>query len=162
MPLTVYQAAVLEKTARDIIAEVKDVIQERRHTATGDLERSLTYEFTESGIVIYANSYIYSLEFGKSPKEAQAEGWDSVYNGLMEWVVAKGIQPFGDQQYSTMVYWMARKQMKEGTVIYRENQGKSSGLFDGIIDDQMALELANEIGQERIKSIASEIVEQFT
>lgn len=161
MPLTVYQAAVLERTARDVIRELKDRLIERDHRATGKLDSSLTYEFTDTGVIIYANDYIYTLEFGKSPEQARAEGWDSVYNGLMEWVTAKVIQPFGDMSYSTLVYYMARKQMREGTVIYRETQGQGTGLFDGIIDSALAIELANELGNEHIKAIASEIVERF-
>lgn len=161
MPLTVYQAAVLEKTAREVIRDLKDRLIERDHKATGELDRSLTYEFTDTGVVVYVNDYIYSLEFGKSPEQARAEGWDSVFNGLMKWVEAKGIQPFGDMSYNTLVYWMARKQMREGTVIYRETQGRGTGLFDGIIDSALAIELADELGNEHIKAIASEIVERF-
>ena len=161
MPLTVYQAAVLEKTARDVIRELKDRLIERDHKATGELDRSLTYEFTDTGVVVYVNDYIYTLEFGKSPEQARAEGWDSVFKGLKKWVEAKGIQSSGEMSNDTLVYLMARKQMSKGTVIYRETKGQGTGLFDGIIDSALAIELADNLGNEHIKAIASEIVERF-
>lgn len=156
MPLTVYQAAFLEKTAREIIRELKDRLIERTHKVTGALEESLVYEFTDTGIVIYVNDYIYTLEFGKSPEQARAEGWDSVFNGLAKWARLK----LGITDINT-IFAMAQNQMNFGTVIYRENEGRSTELFDGIIDSALAIEMADKLGNENIKAIASEIVGRF-
>ena len=57
---------------------------------------------------------------------------------------------------------MARKQQKLGTVIWRQYKGKSSGLFNGIVDESLVYDLTEKIGQERLNYIASSIVQRFS
>lgn len=160
MPLTVGQGLLLDKTSKQIIREVKDRLIERSHKVTGELENSFEIVKTESGIQIWVNDYLYDLEFGKSPERAKQENFTSLATALAEWAANKGIAVRGS--YDSVGQAMARKQQKLGTVIWRRNKGKSSGLFDGIIDGSLAYDLAEQVGQERLNYIASQIVERFS
>lgn len=160
MPLTVAQGLLLDKTSKQIIREVKDRLIERGHKVTGQLENSFEIVKTENGIQIFVNDYLYDLEFGKSPERAKQENFTSLAQALSEWAANKGISVKGS--YDSAGQAMARKQQKLGTVIWRRNKGKSSGLFDGIIDGSLAYDLAEQVGQERLTYIASQIVERFS
>ena len=161
MSLAVYQSLVLEKHARQIVLAVKDRLIERGEKVTGELEGSFKIEATETGIIIYVRDYIYFLEYGKSPAQAQSEGFESVRAGLLEWIVNKGIPVPAGMQFGTLAYLMARKQLKEGTVTFRKTHGASSGLFDGIIDSTLIAELSGDLGDAVLKHVESLIIKEF-
>lgn len=160
MPLTVSQGLLLDKTSKEIIRQIKDRLIERGHKVTGELENSFEVVKTETGIQIWVNDYLYDLEFGKSPQRSKLENFNSLATALAEWAANKGIQAMGT--YQSLGEAMARKQQKQGTVIWRKYKGKSSGLFEGIIDESLAYDLAEQIGQERLNFIASTIVDRFS
>ena len=160
MPLTVAQGLLLDKTSKEIIREVKDRLIERGHKVTGELENSFEIVKTDTGIQILVNDYLYDLEFGKSPERAKQENFTSLATALAEWAANKGIAVRGS--YDSVGQAMARKQQKLGTVIWRKNKGKSSGLFNGIVDESLVYDLTEKIGQERLNYIASSIVQRFS
>jgi len=160
MPLTIAQGLLLDKTSKQIIREVKDRLIERGHKVTGQLENSFEIVKKENGIQIFVNDYLYDLEFGKSPQRAQQENFNSLATALAEWAANKGISVNGS--YQSVGEAMARKQQRQGTVIWRKTKGQSSGLFTGIIDEALAYDLAEQIGQERLTYIASQIVQRFS
>ena len=160
MPLTVAQGLLLDKTSKEIIREVKDRLIERSHKVTGELENSFEIVKTESGIQIWVNDYLYDLEFGKSPERAKQENFTSLATALAEWAANKGIAVRGS--YDSLGQAMARKQQQKGTVIWRQYKGKSSGLFNGIVDESLVYDLTEKIGQERLNYIASSIVQRFS
>ena len=160
MPLTVAQGLLLDKTSKEIIREVKDRLIERGHKVTGELENSFEIVKTDTGIQILVNDYLYDLEFGKSPERAKQENFTSLATALAEWAANKGIAVRGS--YDSVGQAMARKQQKLGTVIWRQYKGKSSGLFNGIVDESLVYDLTEQIGQERLNYIASSIVQRFS
>ena len=160
MPLTVAQGLLLDKTSKQIIREVKDRLIERGHKVTGQLENSFEIVKTDTGIQILVNDYLYDLEFGKSPERAKQENFTSLATALAEWAANKGIAVRGS--YDSVGQAMARKQQKLGTVIWRQYKGKSSGLFNGIVDESLVYDLTEKIGQERLNYIASSIVQRFS
>ena len=160
MPLTVGQGLLLDKTSKQIIREVKDRLIERGHKVTGELENSFEIVKTDTGIQILVNDYLYDLEFGKSPQRAQQENFTSLATALAEWAANKGIAVRGS--YDSVGQAMARKQQQKGTVIWRQYKGKSSGLFNGIVDESLVYDLTEKIGQERLNYIASSIVQRFS
>lgn len=162
MPLTVAQGLLLDKTSKEIIREVKDRLIERGHKVTGELENSFEIVKTDTGIQIWVNDYLYDLEFGKSPQRAQQENFHSLSQALAEWAANKGIATREDMQYSNLGVILARKQQQKGTVIWRQYKGKSSGLFNGIVDESLVYDLTEKIGQERLNYIASSIVQRFS
>ena len=160
MPLTVAQGLLLDKTSKEIIREVKDRLIERGHKVTGELENSFEIVKTDTGIQILVNDYLYDLEFGKSPERAKQENFTSLATALAEWAANKGIAVSGS--YDSVGQAMARKQQQKGTVIWRQYKGKSSGLFNGIVDESLVYDLTEKIGQERLNYIASSIVQRFS
>lgn len=160
MPLTVAQGLLLDKTSKEIIREVKDRLIERGHKVTGELENSFEIVKTDTGIQILVNDYLYDLEFGKSPERAKQENFTSLATALAEWAANKGIAVRGS--YDSVGQAMARKQQQKGTVIWRQYKGKSSGLFNGIVDESLVYDLTEKIGQERLNYIASSIVQRFS
>ena len=136
MPLTVGQGLLLDKTSKQIIREVKDRLIERSHKVTGELENSFEIE------------------------RAKQENFTSLATALAEWAANKGISVKGS--YDSVGQAMARKQQKLGTVIWRQYKGKSSGLFNGIVDESLVYDLTEKIGQERLNYIASSIVQRFS
>ena len=160
MPLTVAQGLLLDKTSKEIIREVKDRLIERSHKVTGELENSFEIVKTDTGIQIWVNDYLYDLEFGKSPERAKQENFTSLATALAEWAANKGIAVRGS--YDSLGQAMARKQQQKGTVIWRQYKGKSSGLFNGIVDESLVYDLTEKIGQERLNYIASSIVQRFS
>ena len=160
MPLTVAQGLLLDKTSKEIIREVKDRLIERSHKVTGELENSFEIVKTDTGIQIWVNDYLYDLEFGKSPERAKQENFTSLATALAEWAANKGIAVRGS--YDSVGQAMARKQQQKGTVIWRQYKGKSSGLFNGIVDESLVYDLTEKIGQERLNYIASSIVQRFS
>lgn len=160
MPLTVAQGLLLDKTSKQIIREVKNRLVDRGHKVTGELESSFEIVKTDTGVQIWVNDYLYDLEFGKSPQRAQTENFASLSKALSEWAANKGIST--SMPYSSLGVLMARSQQKKGTVIWRKYKGQSSGIFDGIIDGDLAYSLAEQVGQERLNFIASSIVNRFS
>jgi hypothetical protein len=93
--------------------------------ATGKLAASMEVEQKTQGYRVLLFGYARELVFGRKP------GAMPPVEPLAEWAKAKGL---------TISPWaIAKKIARDGTTVWQENQGRSSGLFEKTIDAEITL-----------------------
>lgn len=171
MSLNFAQMAALQRFAENVIRELQDAIRNKPISnfktspvdASGKLHDSLEWDFTEDGLVILANDYIYHLEYGRKPTaEGAAAGGmgESLYDQILKWMNVKGIFNLNMTQES-LAFLITRKIHKEGTTIWRENKGEPSGLLESAINDDAILDLSDELAISMVSLVTSEILKDI-
>lgn len=172
MALSFAEQAAFQRFAENIIRLLKDAILHKPISnfgqssvdASGKLHDSLEWDFTDDGVQILANDYIFYLEYGRKPTGSGSSGGggngESLYDQILQWMNAKGIFNLNMTQES-LAFLITRKIHKEGTTIWRQNKGKPSGLIESAINDDAILDLSDELGTSMIELITSEILKDI-
>ena len=116
--------------------------------ASGRLAESIRYEVADNILRVYAEDYIYYLQYGRKP------GKFPPVNVIREWVQTKlGITD--EKERNSIAYLIGRKIANEGTLIYK--QGGSTLLTD-IINAESIREWRDEIRAIMVTQIQSDIL----
>lgn len=171
MGLSFAEMAAFQRFAEQIIIDLKDAIMNKPISnfgtspvdASGRLHDSLEWDFTETGVQVIANDYIYYLEYGRKPTVgggSSSGSGESLYDQIRQWIKDKGIY---NPNYTneTLAFLITRKIHREGTTIWRQNKGKPSGLIESAIHDQAILDLSDELGNTLISLVTSEILQDI-
>lgn len=141
--LTLSQQVVLSNFAKDLVELVKVQIKSKpikrvsvrqdkgkvtRYTfnspvnASGSLLSSITYELTDTSLILKGNDYIYYLLYGRKPTRNSGNG--SLKNDIKSWMRSKGIRPTDGISEDTLAFLITRKIHRYGSSIYLSRQPK--------------------------------------
>lgn len=153
--LTLGQQVVIESFAKELIKQIKFVIENKpikrvskRYrqpdkvfyapvSASGNLANTLRYELTDQHLKIFANDYIYELIFGKRPTLSATENDLQLENKIKQWMADKGIRPDNGTSQDTLAYLITRKIRDYGSSIYLASHGQNSGLLNNVLQQTM-------------------------
>lgn len=169
--LTFVEQAAFQRFAENIIRQLQDAIRNKPISnfgtspvdASGRLHDSLEWDFTDDGVQILANDYIYYLEYGRKPTESGSSSsgsGESLYDQILKWMNAKGIFNLNMTQES-LAFLITRKIHREGTTIWRQHKGEPSGLLESAINDNAIADLSDELGNSLISLVTSEILKDI-
>jgi len=167
---------ILNKYGAEISAELKDFILQKPLTvygvvnASGKLKNSVRYDIKDSVMRVYALNYIYWVEHGRKPGKRPPFDSSSTKYGVKERGESKG-QPRGDfpslsewmenkpsaqsrfgwslltqAKKASLIYMIATKMKKEGTVIYKQGGTK-------LLEDILTAELKGDIQSDLILTL---------
>jgi hypothetical protein len=172
--LTLSQQILLEQFAQKVIDDLKIVLKTKpiprksvRYedgkrieksfsapvSASGKLADSLTYEITDTQLIIKGNDYIYFSIYGRAPTTKAGSG--TVKDKIKQWIKDKGIQ--SDISENQLAYLISRKIHREGNSIYLFSGKKNTGLLDNVITTEMV----KEFNDKFTKQIEADIAEEF-
>jgi len=168
MKLTFAQNAAFERFGTRITDQLRDAIKTKPISnfgkspvdASGRLHDSVEFKVTDTGIQILANDYIYYLEYGRKPSENDNAGGPKLYDVILDWIDDKGIVPT-DITKESLAFLITRKIHREGTTIYRQHKGQSSGLIETAITNDDILDLSDELSDAMITMMTSEILKDL-
>jgi hypothetical protein len=172
--LTLSQQILLEQFAQKVIDDLKIVLKTKpiprksvRYedgkrieksfsapvSASGKLADSLTYEITDTQLIIKGSDYIYFSIYGRAPTTKAGSG--TVKDKIKQWIKDKGIT--SDISENQLAYLISRKIHREGNSIYLFSGKKNTGLLDNVITQQMV----KEFNDKFTKQIEADIAEEF-
>ena len=172
--LTLSQQVLLEQFAQKVIEDLKIVLKTKpiprksvRYedgkrieksfsapvSASGKLADSLTYEITDTQLIIKGSDYIYFSIYGRAPTTKAGSG--TVKDKIKQWIKDKGIQ--SDISENQLAYLISRKIHREGNSIYLFSGKKNTGLLDNVITTEMV----KEFNDKFTKQIEADIAEEF-
>ncbi len=155
---------VLISFGERLVVEIKSALQNKNLTghgasvATGNLLSSIRYEVKENELLILGNSYIEYLEYGRRKTVNGNDGGRTVKERIREWIDVKGITPDDGISKDSLAFLIARKIHEEGTLIYRKNQGESSGLLADAINDELINDMEEALLYAFSTAVKSEIL----
>lgn len=173
--LTLSQQVIFEDLAKKLVAEIKHILKTRNIprksvryekgeritrnfsapvSATGRLAESVKFEITEDAILIKAESYIYTLIYGRKPTQSKG-GWSNAQEDIKKWIRAKGIQ--SDISENQLAFLITRKITREGNSIYLFSGSNNSGLLNNVLSDA----LKNEFNGKFTKDLKEGIIQKF-
>lgn len=162
--LTVFESFILGKYAKAGVDGIRMNITNKNLTghgasnSTGSLYKSVRYELTENGFVIYAYDYIYALVFGESPAEVKAKG-KGLFSEILQWIDDKPVPYKGKKE--TVAGNMVRSMRKNGTLIWQKYHGSNTGLVSEVIDDTYIENLIDDLAGAIVKGFTDSILEEI-
>ena len=159
--MSVLNDAYLNRLGVSITEKIKEAIRTKNLTgygpsvASGELLNSVRYELKDNELNIYAKAYIGALQNGRKPTTGNA-GNPTLKEAIRDWIDDKGINP-EDISKDSLAYLIARKIHREGTLLYRKNNGGSSGLLDDVINENLVEDIKKELLLYYVESYRSEI-----
>lgn len=163
--LTVFESFILGKYAKAGVDGIrlnitnKDLTGRGSSNSSGDLYKSIRYEITDTGFVIYAYDYIYSLVFGESPSEVSAKGYKSLFGEILKWIDQKPVPYQGKKE--TVAGNMVKSMRKNGTLIWQKFGGANTGLVYEVIDDTFIEDLTDDLAGAIIKGFTDSILAEI-
>lgn len=172
--LTLSQQVLIEQFAQKVIEDLKIVLKTKpiprksvRYedgkrieksfsapvSASGKLANSLSYEITDTQLIIKGEDYIYFSIYGRAPTTKTGSG--TVKDKIKQWIKDKGIQ--SDLTENQLAYLISRKIHREGNSIYLFSGKKNTGLLDNVLTQQMV----KEFNDKFTKQIEADIAEEF-
>lgn len=123
--------------------------------ASGKLYESIYYKVENNVLRVYAEDYIYYLQYGRKPTQTQKSSGKTLREIIREWIDIKSISPKDGISKDSLAFLISRKIHNEGTLIYR--QGGSTLLTD-IINAESIREWRDEISAILVTQIQSDIL----
>lgn len=145
-PLQEKVSAFLDTLIKGVILEIqsKNLTGFGPSNASGDLISSVTKELTDDGGIIEINGYAYQLVFGRKP------GTMPPVDEIQRWIDKKGLD--------LNAYAVAKSIQKKGTTIYMKYSPGESGLFEDTLGEDNLETFLNELSDDIISSISSQIL----
>lgn len=136
------QSDLLMKYGKRIEQDFKNAVPK----VTGKTANSIVAITDDVSIEIWANRYIYALEFGRKPSapDSHVSGTPYLVDAIKEWALAKGIIGNEDSESMGIVWAITNSIHKHGTLLFQEHT--PSGILSGVVDDLDLDELLEKIG----------------
>lgn len=172
--LTLSQQILIEKFAEEIIDNLRKELNTKQIprksvryekgvrtettfsapvSASGNLAKTLRYDFENNELVIYGQDYIYYLVYGRKPTINKGSG--IVKQEIKQWIRDKGI--VSTIKENQLAYLISRKIHREGNSIYLFSGKNNTGLLDNVITTEMV----KEFNDKFTKQIEVDIAEEF-
>ena len=176
--LTLSQQVIFDELAKGIIQELKHIFKTRNIprtsvryengeritsnfsapvSASGNLIKAVRYEITDTAILIYAPSYVYTLIYGRKPTRGTGNG--SVKDSIRKWMDSKGISSTlsSEAEKNQVAYLITRKIHREGNSIYLFSGSNNSGLLNNVLTEALKKEFNNKF----TKDLKDGIIQEF-
>lgn len=171
--LTLSQQILLEQFAKKVIDDLRIVLKTKHIprksvryedgkrieksfsapvSASGKLADSLSYEITDTQLIIKGSDYIYFSIYGRAPTTKSGSG--AVKDKIKQWIKDKGIQ--SDISDNQLAYLISRKIHREGNSIYLFSGKKNTGLLDNVITSEMVKDFNDKFTKQIEADIAAE------
>lgn len=127
---------------------------------TGKTANSIVCLTDDNSIEIWANDYIYALEFGRKPTEnGHEQGTPYLVDAIKEWAIAKGIVPDDSKQSMGIIWAITNKIHREGTELFREH--KPSGVLSGVIQRMDLNSLLDAVGVIQMNAVDDGVLKEM-
>lgn len=140
---------VLDKYGKLVVSQLRDAIKNKPlprnggksyvANASGNLEKTLTYNVDNGVLTVSANRYIGSLIFGRKPTTGGGKG--VLKAKIRQWIDDKGIVPHDNISKDSLAFLITRKIHREGNSLYPNG----SDLLSAIVTDKLISDIKNEI-----------------
>lgn len=140
---------VLDKYGKLVVEQLRDAIKNKPlprkngkssvANASGDLEKTLTYEVENGVLKVSANKYIGALIFGRKPTTGSGNG--VLKEKIRQWIDDKGIVPKDNISKDSLAFLITRKIHREGTSLYPQG----SDLLSAIVTDKLINDIKSDI-----------------
>lgn len=172
--LTLSQQILIEKFAEEIIDNLRKELNTKQIprksvryekgvrtettfsasvSASGNLAKTLRYDFENNELVIYGQDYIYYLVYGRKPTINKGSG--IVKQEIKQWIRDKGI--VSTIKENQLAYLISRKIHREGNSIYLFSGKKNTGLLDNVLTKQMI----DTFNDKFTKQLEADLAEEF-
>ena len=131
----------------------KDVTGHGPSVASGRLVNSVEIEYHDTGFRILAEHYIYYLIYGRKP------GRFPNITAIRSWIQDRGIKT--ELPINSLAFLIARKIAEEGSSVWRKYHGADSGLLAEAINDERTQAFVDQLGDEVVARIRSEVFATF-
>lgn len=151
----------LDNFAAGLVRDLKAEMEAKGAVATGETLRTLRYEVTATGFIIFGGKAFTWIEQGRGPTKpgsGTASGEESLREKLVRWIKAKGIET-DEKAVKSMSYALARRIHKEGTLL--KIKGERREIYTAVITEARLDLLKKEIGGFVLKEVRSELIEAF-
>lgn len=162
--LSIWEQYELNLLAEDFITQVRHAIKtkliRRRSTrdpdsrtfeavanASGALAESAAPEFDDNALLVTIFAYVDNIIFG-SPPGTMVEIVD-----IKNWMIVKQLN-LNPKRIAENIY-------REGSSIWREHQGKDSGVFEDVNIDNSIEKLREKLATKYVSQVADEIFKNF-
>jgi hypothetical protein len=173
--LTLSQQVIFEDLAKKIVNELKLILKTKNIprksvryengervtrkfaspvSATGKLANSVKFEITDTAILIKADSYIYTLIYGRKPTSNKGSWGAQAKDDIKRWISAKGIR--ADIDENQLAYLITRKITREGNSIYLFSGSNNSGLLNNILTQALKQEFSDKFTKDFKEGIIQE------
>lgn len=108
---------------------------------------------TTNGAQLWGMDYLFELENPLTPQQQQAKNYSKLWAGIRDWIGEKPILFEGDISADTLAGLIARSIREKGTKSFQKFGTSSTGLVTDAITDKDIEDLANDLGDEKLKEI---------
>jgi hypothetical protein len=160
-------AEILREESENLAEELKQALIDNRQDATGRTRSQIQPNSGDTFCEVLGPHHVGALEYGRGPTQQSGDG--SLYNRILEWVMAKGVifqDGIINSRYSieertakTITYFIH----KEGTYHYKKGE-TFSGVRDPIstvFSDERIMQIVSKVNGAMIKAVTSEILKGF-
>lgn len=143
---------ILTNEGERIVNEIKQAILEKKVTpfgpvnASGGLYNSIRFDVFNGVLKVYANDYIYYLEYGRKP------GRKPPIKPLQEWMNNKGI--LGN------VFALQNAIAKKGTIIFQQGGALNGGLLRDVVNSELVDKIKDRLFVEISESVVGQVKSQ--
>lgn len=116
----------LEKTIPRIVSNM----QSNNQVVTGRTAASLRAEVNDTTGILWGAEHISTLETGISPFQSRMSPFKTTYYNLRQWYIDRGIA-MSDVKTDRRIFRATVNQREIGSVLFRKQQGKPTGLVYG-------------------------------
>jgi len=117
--------------------------------------RSSEFEIRETvnGAQLWGMDYLFELENPLTPQQQQAKSYSSQWAGIRDWIGEKPILFEGDISADTLAGLITRSIREKGTHSFQKYGSSTTGIVSDAITDKDIDDLANELGDDKLKEI---------
>lgn len=141
----------LTELGDSIVTRIRGNMAAKGMNVTGKTSKSLRYEVTQAGpdtrLRVYGSGVILTLETGRGPTKNRSSSGPRLFDILLEWVRARGIDRKWNMPLRSATYIITRSIHERGTLTYRQFQrtGKGSGVISEILNDREIQKISKKV-----------------
>ena len=152
---------IIKSFAETYIKDVRESMDSKGVTASGNFNKSLTYTQSDRELVVEGAAYAGAIEFGRKPSGGGGSG---VLRGLIrKWIDDKGITPRDNISKDSLAFLITRKIHQEGTALFRgqDSYGRSkpSKVIQGVTEDGRIDKLRKDLALNIIEQIKTDLID---
>jgi hypothetical protein len=136
-----------------ILADLRQSIDASGIRASGNLQKSLRWDLTDTEFILWGAPYAFTAEFGRGP--SQTSGGD-LRAEIRKWIDLKGIIPDGITKDS-LAFVITRSIHNKGTLLFSGTdyygRTKPSEVLNGVINDGRINKLQEDLTTSIVKAI---------